>query len=167
MQKMGIPFILIILGLIVIAFPILGLVPVAILSGFFVLMLGIGLILDGISEIREIEGGSLGVPLLLLGIIAMVLGIGFIFNYALFASMLGYIIWIIGLLIIITGITRILSKTGDNRCGVKDITIGLLILFIGIFITNYNWLIGVLVGLWILTTGTRMLYNPGILEDWK
>ena len=73
MQKMGIPWILIVLGLIVIAFPILGLVSVAIISGFLILMLGIGLILAGISELGENEGATLGFPLLLLGFIALIL----------------------------------------------------------------------------------------------
>jgi uncharacterized membrane protein HdeD (DUF308 family) len=167
MQKMGIPWILIVLGLIVIAFPILGLVSVAIISGFLILMLGIGLILAGISELGENEGATLGFPLLLLGFIALISGIGFIFNSALFAWIIGFIIWIIGLLLIITGITRILSKTGDNRCGIKDIVIGLLILFVGLFLDNYTWLLGILVGLWLITTGARMLYEPGLLEDFK
>jgi hypothetical protein len=102
-----------------------------------------------------------------LGFIALISGIGFIFNSALFAWIIGFIIWIIGLLLIITGITRILSKTGDNRCGIKDIVIGLLILFVGLFLANYTWLLGILVGLWLITTGARMLYEPGLLEDFK
>jgi len=118
---MGIALILIILGLIVIAFPILGLVPFAVISGFLVLMLGIGLILAGISEMGEIKGATLGISVLILGIIALILGIVFIFNPTLFAWVIGFIIWVIGLFLIITGIIRVLSKSGDNRCGVKDI----------------------------------------------
>lgn len=167
MQKMGIPYILIVLGLIVVAFSILGLVPAYVLSGFLILMLGIGLVLAGIIEIKEVEGKTLGIPMLLLGIIALILGLGFIFNSALFTWIFAYIVWIIGLFLIITGFTRILAKTGDNRCGVKDIVIGLLILVVGLLLTNYNWLFGVFIGLWILTTGTRMLYEPGFFEDWK
>ena len=88
MQKMDIALILIILGLIVIAFPALGLVPIAVLSGFLVLMLGIGLILAGISEMGESEGAGMGILVLILGIIALILGIGFIFSPALFAWVL-------------------------------------------------------------------------------
>ncbi len=42
MQKIIFATILIILGLITIAFPILGLIPIAFISGFLVLMLGTG-----------------------------------------------------------------------------------------------------------------------------
>jgi len=156
MQKMGIALILIILGLIVIAFPTLGLVPVALISGFLFLMLGIGLILAGIFEMGESEGAGMGISLFILGIITLILGIGFIFSPALFAWVVGFIVWIIGLLIIIAGIVRILSKTGDNRCGVKDIIIGIIILFVGLYLATYTWLLGVLLGLWLLTTGIRM-----------
>ena len=163
---MGIASILIILGLIVIAFPILGLVPVAVLSGFLILMVGIGLILAGIKEIGESEGAILGIRLIILGIIALILGIGFTFNPASFAWLVGFIIWIIALFLIIEGIIRILAKTGDNRCGLKDIIIGIIILFVGLYLTNYTWLLGILVGLWLITSGTRMLYNPGFLKNW-
>ena len=121
MQKMGVALILIVLGLIVIVLSLLNLIPVSIISIFLLSMLGTGLILDGIYEIGEIDGASLGIPLLILGIISIILGIGFIFNFPLMAEIAGFIIWIIALFLIITGIIRILSKNGDNRCGVKDI----------------------------------------------
>jgi uncharacterized membrane protein HdeD (DUF308 family) len=119
-------------------------------------MLGIGLILAGIFEMGESEGTGMGISLFILGIIALILGIGFIFSPSLFSWVVGFIVWIIGLLIIIAGIVRILSKTGDNRCGVKDIIIGIIILFVGLFLATYTWLLGVLIGLWLLTTGIRM-----------
>jgi membrane protein HdeD len=167
MQKKGIALILIILGLIAIAFPLLGLVPVAVLSGFLVLMLSIGLILAGIKEMGESQGASLGIPLLILGVIALILGIGFIFSPQLFAWVVGLIFWIIGIFLIIIGIVRILSMAGDNRCGIKDIILGIIILFVGLFLATYPWLLGVLIGLWLLSTGLRMLYNPGFFKDWS
>lgn len=167
MQKMDVALILIVLGLIVIVISLLSLVPVSLISIFLLTMFGIGLILDGIYEISEIDGASLGIPLLILGIISLILGIGFIFNFPLMTELAGFIIWIIVLFLIITSIIRILSKNGDKRCGVKDIIIGLLILLVGIFLVTYLWLIGILVGLWILTTGIRIRHSPNFLKDWK
>jgi len=153
---MGIALILIILGLIVIAFPLLGLIPIAVLSGFLVLMLGFGLILTGIFKMGE-NDPPVGILMLILGIIALILGIGLSFNPALFTWIVGFIVWIMGLLLIIEGIARILSRTKDI-CGVKNIIIGILILLVGLFLATYKWLLGVLIGLWLLTTGLRMLY---------
>ena len=53
MQKIAIALILIVLGLIEISFPFLGLIPIAVLSGFLALMLGFGLIVTGIFKIGE------------------------------------------------------------------------------------------------------------------
>jgi membrane protein HdeD len=157
MQKIATALILIILGLIVIAFTLLGLIPIAVLSVFLVLMLGIGLILTGISKIGE-NDAALGILMLILGIIALILGIGFIFSPSLFAWVVSFIVWIIGLFLIIEGTARILSKTGGRPCGIKDIIIGIIILFVGLFLATYTWLLGVLIGLWLLTTGIRMFY---------
>jgi uncharacterized membrane protein HdeD (DUF308 family) len=157
MQKMATALILIILGLIVIAFPLLGLLPIAALSGFLVLMLAVGLILIGISKMGE-NDVPLGIFMLILGIFALILGIEFIFNPTLFTWIVGFIVWIIGIFLIIEGIGRIFSKTGGRFCGVKDIFIGIIILFVGIFLATYTWLLGLLIGLWLLTTGLRMVY---------
>jgi membrane protein HdeD len=156
MQKMAIALILVILGLIVIAFPFLGVIPIAVLSGFLVLMLGFGLILTGIYKIGE-NDPSVGILMLILGIIALILGIGLSFNPALFTWLVGFVAGLMGLFLIIEGISRILSRTKDI-CGVKNIIIGILIIIVGLFFTTYTWLIVILIGLWLLSTGIRMIY---------
>ncbi len=163
MQKIVFALVLIILGLITMAFPLLDLIPVSIISGFLVLMLGTGLLLAGILKMNQSEGASLGIPLFILGIILLILGIEFISNPALFAWAYGFSVWIMGISLIIAGIFRIISKAGDNRCGVKDMTFGLLILLVGLFLTTYTWFLGVLIGLWLITTGMRILYNPELI----
>ncbi|MGB8233271.1 MAG: DUF308 domain-containing protein, partial [Methanobacterium sp.] len=107
-------------------------------------------------------GASLGIPLCILGIIILILGIGLIFTPALFVWASGFTVWIMSISLIIAGIFRIISKAGDNRCGVKDMTFGLLILIVGLFLTTYIWFLGVLIGLWLITTGMRVLYNPDL-----
>lgn len=121
MQKMAIALILIIFGLIVIAFPFLGLIPISVLSGFLILMLGFGLILTGIFKMGE-NDPPVGIIMLILGTIALILGIGISFNPILFTSIESFIVWIMGLFLIIEGIARILSRTKDI-CGVKNIII--------------------------------------------
>lgn len=152
-MKIG-ALLLIILGLIVIAVPVLGILPVAILTGFLVLVLGLGLLLGGISEISESLG--LGLIEVILGIIALILGIGFIVNPALFAAVAGFLIYIIGLFLIIVGIIGVITKADNSRWnGVVAIIIGLLLVFIG----NNPIYLGVLIGLWLLITGIMMLFQ--------
>ena len=51
MQRMATAVVLIILGIIVLAFPLLGVIPLSILTGVAVLILGIGLIFTGIMSL--------------------------------------------------------------------------------------------------------------------
>jgi len=88
MEKMGNALVLIVLGLIVLAFPLLGLIPLSLITGFAVLFLGVGLLLSGIAEMGE--SASLGILEIIFGVIALILGIGFIFNPGLFSWLVGF-----------------------------------------------------------------------------
>ena len=158
-NKTVIASILIILGLIVLAMVALGLVPAAIFSGILVLMLGIGLIIAGIYEL-DVSTSYWGLLVLILGIIALILGMGFIYSPLIFDWAIGYIIWIIGIFLIINGIVEIILKTGDDRwSGIIPIIIGLIYIYVGLYFATYTWLLGTLIGLWLLITGIIMLYN--------
>ena len=85
MQKIAIALILSFLGLIVITFPFLGLIPIVVLPGFLVLMLGFGLILTGLFKMGE-NDPPVGIIMLILGNIAFFLGIGLSFNPTLFTG---------------------------------------------------------------------------------
>jgi uncharacterized membrane protein HdeD (DUF308 family) len=155
MQKMASALTLIILGLVVLAFPVLGVIPFSLITGFIVLILGIGLVLTGTMEIGESAG--LGILELILGIIALFLGIGFIVNPGLFSWLVGLLVWIAGLFLIIAGIMALISKTGGSRWnGVTAIIIGIIYIIIGIFIADPR-VLGALIGIWLIITGAIML----------
>lgn len=156
MQKMAIALMLVILGLIVIAFPFLGLIPTTTVSGFLILMLGFGLILTGIFKIGESDP-AVGITMLTLGTIALILGIIYTFNPSQYIWVGYYLFWVMGLFLIIEGTARILSRTRDI-CGVKNIILGVLILIVGLFFSTYSWIVVILLGLWLLSSGIRMIY---------
>jgi membrane protein HdeD len=156
MEKNGTALILIVLGLIVLAFPLLGIIPLSLVTGFIVLFLGLGLIFAGLMDMGE--SASAGIVQIILGIIALILGIGFIFNPGLFSWLIGFIVWISGLFLIIAGIIGILTKAGDSRWnGVIALVIGILYIVVGTFITN-PVILGALIGLWLIITGAVMLF---------
>ncbi|MDD3985235.1 MAG: DUF308 domain-containing protein [Methanobacterium sp.] len=155
MQKLGSAIILMILGLIVLAFPLLGLIPFSLISGFIVLILGIGLLLGGITEMDESVGT--GIVGIILGLLALILGIGFIYNLALFSFVTGLIVYIVGIFLIITGIIGIISDCCGNRLnGVLALVIGISYLIVGVFIAEPRYL-GILIGFWLLFTGILMI----------
>ncbi|BDZ67103.1 DUF308 domain-containing protein [Methanobacterium ferruginis] len=157
MERKTLAIVLIILGLIVLAFPLLGLIPIAILTGLGVAFMGIGLILAGFSD-REVSSG-LGLLEIVLGIIALVLGLGFILNPSLFSFVAGLLVALAGLFLIIIGIVGVFTKTGGSRWnGVVAIIIGLIYLIFGYIIKDPFWL-GVLIGLWLLLTGIIMFFQ--------
>ena len=152
---MGNALVFIIFGLIVLAFPLLGLISASALSGFVVLALGIGLLIAGIGEMDESK--TIGILDLVLGFLALILGFGFTFNPAVFSWVVGFFVWIAGLFLIITGIVAVATKKGDNRwIGVAAIVLGLLYLVVGLFISN-PVVLGVLIGLWLLINGVMLL----------
>nr|WP_319373815.1 DUF308 domain-containing protein [uncultured Methanobacterium sp.] len=157
MQKNTLAIVLIILGIIVLAFPLLGLVPISILTGLGVAFLGIGLILAGFSD--RVESSGLGLLEIVLGIIALVLGLGFILNPGLFSFVAGLIVYMAGLFLIIVGVVALFTKAGGSRWnGVVAIIIGLIYLIFGYFISNPFYL-GILIGLWLLITGILMFFQ--------
>ncbi len=156
MQKTGTALVLIILGLIVLAFPLLGLIPLSLITGFLVLILGIGLLIGGIIQMGE--SASLGILEMILGIIALILGIGFIFNPGLFSWLVGFIVWIVGLFLVIAGIIGVLAKSGGSRWnGVVAIIIGIIYIIVGTLIKD-PVILGALIGLWLIITGIVMLF---------
>jgi uncharacterized membrane protein HdeD (DUF308 family) len=154
-QKTGTALVLIILGLMVLAFPMLGTIPVSVIYGFIILLLGIGLIVAGLFEMGE--NAALGTLELILGIIALVLGVGCIFHPGLFSRVLGFLVWIIGLFLVFAGIFGAIVKTGGSRWnGVAAIVIGLLFMVFGHFMAN-PVILGALIGLWLIIAGISML----------
>ncbi len=157
MQKNALAIILIILGLIVLAVPMLGILPFSVLTGLGVAFLGIGLILAGFSD-RNVSSG-LGLLEIVLGIIALILGLGFILNPSLFSFVAGLIVALAGLFLVITGIVSVFSQSGGSRWnGVIAIIIGLIYLVFGYIIKNPSYL-GILIGLWLLVTGIIMIFQ--------
>jgi membrane protein HdeD len=156
-KKIGSALVLIVLGLIIIAFPVLGIVPFGILTGLAVLFLGVGLIAAGITTLEE--NSAMGVVELTLGVLAIILGIGFIFNPSLFSFVAAVFVFIAGLFLIISGIVALSSRIGGSIwTGLIAIILGIIYLIVAIFIANPFYL-GLLIGLWLLITGILMLFQ--------
>ncbi len=159
MENTGNAWVFIILGIFVLIFPLLGLIPFSIITGLIVLVLGIGLLINGLMEMRINTG--MGIIELIFGIIAFILGLGFIINPGLFSWLIGFLIWIVGLFLIIAGIIGLLTKAGGSRWnGIIAIIIGVIYLIVGNLVQDPR-VLGALIGLWLIITGILMLYEKG------
>jgi membrane protein HdeD len=158
MQRITSAVILIILGIIILAFPLLGVIPLSLLTGVAVVVLGIALLFTAIISMGE--SVALGIVELILGILALILGFGFIFYPGLFSFVIALFIFIAGLFMVIAGIAGIATKAGGNRwSGLVTLVLGLIYLIVATFAANPIYL-GTLVGLWLLIKGVLMTLTP-------
>lgn len=156
MQTKTSGLILIILGLIIIAFPLLGILPFSLLLGISVLFLGIGLLIAGIIGIRA--STTMGVVELILGIIAVILGIGIIINPGFFSFLVALLIYIAGIFLIIVGIMAFFARIRNKWVSIVPIILGLIYILIGSIVADPFYL-GALIGIWLLITGIIMLFQ--------
>ena len=149
----------ILLGLIVIAFP---LISVLLLSS----IVGIGLIFIGVwllAQSFEIWSSNKGVSIaaLILGILGIIVGIGLFGKIVAFSILVGLIIYIGGLFLIISGIISLVSGQGSagRWGGILGIILGILYIIIGVYALNPLYL-AFIIGLWLVITGLFMIISP-------
>jgi len=149
----------ILLGLIVIAFP---LISVLLLSS----IVGIGLIFIGVwllAQSFEIWGSNKGISIaaLILGILGIIVGIGLFGKILAFSILVGLIIYIGGLFLIISGIISLVSGQGSagRWGGILGIILGILYIIIGVYALNPLYL-AFIIGLWLIITGLFMIISP-------
>ncbi len=157
MQKDKGALILIVLGLIVMAFPILGVIPFSFITGIIVSLVGIGLIFAGFTFKNESD--IRGILAIIVGIIALILGIGFFINPALFSFVASFFVFIAGLFLLAVGIATIIGNFGgDKVSGTVALVLGIVYLAFATLIRDPA-VLGTLIGLWLLITGFLMLFQ--------
>lgn len=149
----------IILGLIVLAFPLAGLVAASVLTGFVVLMIAIWLLIVGGSQMEISK--TAGILNIILGIIVLIVGIGLIFSPALFAFLTGFILYLAGFFLIIAGIIALVSRNEYKNAtwaGILGIVLGVLYIILGTLALDPMYL-GILIGLWLILSGVLALFE--------
>ena len=155
----------IIIGLIVMAFPLLGVIAASIISGFLVLSLGIWLLIAGISEIGTSKAA--GILNLIVGILAVILGFGLIFSPYLFSFLAGFLLYLAGIFLIVAGIIALLvgmEKKYSLWGGVLGIILGILYIILGTYAFHPVYL-GILIGVWLVITGIFKLFEKDEMEE--
>ena len=136
----------IILGLIVLAFPLAGLVAASVLTGFVVLMIAIWLLVVGGSQMEVSK--SAGIMNLILGIIVLIVGIGLIFSPALFAFLAGFLLYLAGIFLIIAGIISLMSRNEFKNATWA----GILGIILGVYVAN-PFFLAVIIGAFLILAG--------------
>ena len=150
----------IILGLIVIAFPAIGVVAASFIAGFAVIMLAIWFLIAGVAEVHVDR--VVGILYAILGIVSLIIGFGLIFNPALFAFIAGLILYLAGIVLILGGIIALLGGLHVRYrvySGILGIILGIIYIILGSLAFNPIYL-GFLIGIWLIVTGIFSLFAP-------
>jgi len=152
-KNTSISIISIILGIIIIAFPLCGVIAAADILGLSVLLLSIFMLGNGLSEVDYNQ--TRGTINIIFGIIMLIISLGLIFNPSVFAFLTALTIYMAGIFLIIIGLIIIVGNR-DNKygfwIGIMGILLGVLYIIIGTYIKN-PIILGSLIGIWLLLTG--------------
>ncbi len=156
-----ISIIAIILGIIIIAFPLFGVIAAADILGLSVLLLSIFLLANGISEVEY--NTTRGILNVLLGLIMLIVSLGLIFNPSLFAFLTALTIYLAGIFLIIIGLIVIVGNRDSKYgfwMGILGIVLGVIYIIIGTYIQN-PFVLGSLIGIWLVITGVLNVLDDG------
>ena len=160
-KQTTISIIAIILGIIIIAFPMLGVIAASDILGLSVLLLAIFLLANGVSEVEY--NTTRGLINTILGILMLIISLGLIFNPSIFAFLTALTIYLAGIFLIIIGLIIIVGNR-DNKygfwMGILGIVLGVIYIILGTYINN-PLILGSLIGIWLLVTGILNLLDNG------
>lgn len=149
----------ILLGLIIIIFPIMGVIGVSSLIGLSVLLMSVYLLVVGVSIIDYNTSGA--ILDLLLGIILLLLSISLIFNPALLGFLAEITLYLAGIMLIVVGLVSLINNRVSRfgfYTGIAGIVLGLLYIIIGTYISS-PIVLGTLIGIWLIISGVFKLMD--------
>ena len=149
----------IIFGIMIISFPIIGVVTSSAIIGLSVLFISIYALIMGISIIDYNTYGS--ITDLSLGVVLLIISIGLIFNPALFGFLAEITLYLAGIILIIAGVVSLINNRSSKYgfyIGIAGIILGVCYIIIGTYIAN-PIILGTLIGIWLVISGIMRLLN--------
>ena len=142
----------IILGLILIIFPMFSSNLISILIGAIVLIFGVGLCYSGIIS-KEISTAFSSIAAVF-GVVMIILGLAFIFGTNALSFLVGLQFYIVGFMLIVASLIGLLGGAAINKTGsIVGLVLGIVILFIAMFAANNPVLITIILGIALIAYG--------------
>ncbi len=148
-----------ILGLIIIIFPIMGVIGVGDLIGLSLLFISIYLLVVGVAIIDYNKTGA--ILDLVLGMILLFLSICLIFNVGIFGFLAQITLYLAGIVLIIVGLVSLINNRQSRYgfyIGIAGVVLGLLYIVIGTYVVD-PIILGVLIGAWLVISGILKLMD--------
>ncbi len=153
----------IILGLMVITFPLISVFTFSVMAGLGILFLGIWFVVRT-SAVWE-NNKTYSIVYFILGIFAIIIGIGLIGNIVALSFLASFTLYIAGFLVIMSGILTISSEKGSSSVGMAflGIILGILYIVLGSYIWN-PYFLAILIGFWLIISGIFQFFATDLEE---
>lgn len=147
----------ILLGIIVIIFPLISVSTLSVLAGVGIIFLGIWLLVQ--SYKNWAKNLAAGVASLILAFFAIALGIVFLGNIPALSFITFLALYIVGFFLIITGLTALFSESGVKAKGIGALGVifGLLFMIMGIYVGNPLFL-AIILGAFLIIAGIMEIF---------
>ena len=159
MKSKFISILAIIFGLIIIIFPVMGLIEVGSLIGLSLLLISIYLLVVGTSIIDYNKSGA--ILDLVLGIILLLLSLCLIFHIEIIGFLAQITLYLAGIVLIVVGLVSLINNRQSRYgfyIGIAGVVLGLLYIVIGTYVAN-PIILGVLIGAWLIICGILKLMD--------
>ncbi|MEE3490309.1 MAG: DUF308 domain-containing protein [Methanobrevibacter sp.] len=159
MKSKFISLLAIILGLIIITFPIMGIIGVADLIGLSVLLISIYMLVVGVAIMDYNRNGA--ILDMVLGVILLFLSILLIFNPATLGFLAQITLYLAGIMLILVGLVSLINNRQSRfgfYIGIAGIVLGLLYIVIGTYVSD-PVILGILIGIWLVISGVLKLMD--------
>lgn len=159
MKSKFISILAIIFGLLLIIFPVMGLIKVNDLIGLSLLLISIYLLVVGVSIIDYNKSGA--ILDLFLGVVLLLLSLCLIYNIAIIGFLAQITIYLAGIMLIVVAVVSLINNRQSRYgfyIGIAGVVLGLLYIIIGTYVAN-PIILGALIGLWLIISGVLKLLD--------
>jgi uncharacterized membrane protein HdeD (DUF308 family) len=149
----------IIFGIMIIAFPMIGIISSSAILGLSVLLISIFTLMTGLMIIDYNTSGA--IIDIILSMILLFISIGIIFNPTLIGFLTEISLYLGGIILIIGGVVSLINnRTSKNGfyIGIAGIILGVIYIIVGTYVAN-PIILGTLIGIWLVISGVmRLIY---------
>ena len=159
MKSKLISLLAILLGLMIIIFPIMGGIGINGLIGLSILLISIYLLIVGVSIIDYNKTGA--IVDFIFGILLLFLSISLIFHIPILGFLSEITFYLAGIMLIIVGVVSLINNRQSRYgfyIGILGVILGLLYIIIGTYVAN-PVILGALIGIWLVISGILKLMD--------